>query len=160
MLADCRPHVNMFLSKHTRSGSVSNWIYLGLLPCGLQPLRVKFCWTIIAGLMSLWLKRLASQSRDNNICRVHVALMCSPFFVVPVSIAIERLKWARSQGRWSANGDKMNAEVDQSGVGAFLSPLGSHLIDSCKSQPWQINKQKEYIKLQIILPLTSIWISH
>lgn len=37
----------------------------------------------------------------------------------------------------------MNVEVDQSGVGVFLSPLGSHLIDSCKSQPWQINKRKE-----------------
>ena len=39
----------------------------------------------------------------------------------------------------------MNGEVDQSGVGAVLTPLGSHLIDSCKSQPWQINKQKECV---------------
>lgn len=71
--------------------------------------------------------------------------MSSPFFVVPVSTAIGRLKWAHSQVRWSAAGDKMNAEVDQSGVGAVLSPLDSHLIDSCISQPWQISEWKEYV---------------
>ena len=53
----------------------------------------------------------------------------------------------------------MNVEVDQSGVGVFLCPLGSHLIDSCKSQPWQINKRKEDVITVNFNFNNSIWIS-